>query len=97
MPYISPLHRHELDTHIENLAQAIKGLCKEKTDFAGLLNYSCTRLITLVLPELKYWSVALVVGICNNIADEFYRRVGTHYEDTKISENGDVYPRDWTE
>ena len=62
--------------------------------FAGFMNYSCTRLAMAVVRGLfggvKYWIIALVSGTFQNIADEFYRRVGTPYEEKQIKKSGDV-------
>ncbi|MFN4218874.1 MAG: DUF6899 family protein, partial [Candidatus Bipolaricaulia bacterium] len=62
--------------------------------FAGLLNYACTRLalkvIKLQFGALRYWLIATVTGVFHNIADEFYRRLGTPYEEKQIAKNGDV-------
>ena len=44
-----------------------------------------------VIPVRRYWTIALVVGVFKNIADEFYRRYAVPYEDEKIAEHGDVY------
>lgn len=94
MPYIIPKQRKLLDPHIERLAEEIQRIAEECEDphaFAGLLNYTCTRLAIKLMPERRYWVIALITGIFKNIADEFYRRVGVPYEDEQIKKNGDVY------
>lgn len=94
MPYIAPEVRPELDRHIDALATAMNDLAAaygHAGAFAGLLNYSCTRLALKVLPERRYWAIALVCGVFKNIGDEFYRRYGVPYEDEQITKNGDVY------
>ena len=94
MPYIKQEFRPRLDSHIEALAGEIKQIAKEQNDphaFAGLLNYACTSLALKVIPEKRYWAIALVSGIFSNIGDEFYRRYATPYEDQQIEKNGDVY------
>ena len=94
MPYIKQKDRPELDKHIDALAEA---LTKEAVSygydgaFAGLLNYSCTRLALKVNPARRYWTIALITGVFKNIADEFYRRYAVPYEDEQIKTNGDVY------
>ncbi|PIQ73980.1 MAG: hypothetical protein CO002_03030 [Candidatus Portnoybacteria bacterium CG_4_8_14_3_um_filter_44_10] len=94
MPYIKQEQRITLDKHIERLAEEIKKLSAgdDKTAFAGLLNYSCTKLALALIPKRGYAFIALITGVFKNIADEFYRRYAAPYEDEKIKENGDVYP-----
>lgn len=94
MPYIKQEDRPELDTEINALAEKIKKVhAKYGYDgaFAGLLNYSVTRLALLIIPARRYWTIALLTGVFKNIADEFYRRYGVPYEDEQIKGNGDVY------
>lgn len=97
MPYIAPKNRKNLDAHIDALAEAIVAEAKQETNeaaFAGLLNYSVTRLalkiIKLQFGKIRYWIVATVTGTFKNIADEFYRRLASPYEDKQIKANGDV-------
>ena len=93
MPYIPAKSRPALDVHIDALAQEIKS---EATAygydgaFAGLLNYAVTRLALKVMPDKRYWVIAIVSGVMRNIADELYRRFAVPYEDEQIAKNGDV-------
>ena len=95
MPYISQSARPRLDPLIEKLAAEIKDIAKSEGydgAFAGLMNYSMTRLILKVAPEKRrYWVIALVTGVIHNVLDEFYRRYAVPYEDEQIKKNGDVY------
>ena len=94
MPYIALKDRPGLDTRIDLLAEQITDIAKSygyDGAFAGLLNYSCTRLALKVIPARRYWAIAMVMGVFKNIADEFYRRFGVPYEDEQIQKNGDVY------
>ena len=94
MPYIKQELRPRLDNHIEALSQEIKKIAEEQADphaVAGLLNYTCTTLGLKVIPEKRYWAIALIAGVFRNIGDEFYRRYAAPYEDEQISKNGDVY------
>ena len=94
MPYIKQELRPRLDEHIEALASEIKKIAEEQNDqhaVTGLLNYSCTRLGLKVIPEKRYWAIALIAGVFRNIGDEFYRRHAAPYEDEQIQKNGDVY------
>jgi hypothetical protein len=95
MPYIDPQARRRLDPEIDILAEEIVKIAQgEPASFSGLVNYTCTRLVLLVLQglfkKLRYWHIALVTGTLKNIADEFYRRVATPYENYCIQKNGDV-------
>ncbi len=97
MPYIASHHRQALDPLIDQLAQQIvheaKGL-RDDGAFAGLLNYTCTRLALKVVRqrcgEMRYWIIAMLTGTFKNIADEFYRRIAVPYEDRQIDQSGDV-------
>ena len=94
MPYIPPELRPGLDQHIIALAEAINARAAEidgDAAYAGLLNYACTRLALQTLPSRRYWAIATTSGVFANIADEFYRRLATPYEDEQIARNGDVY------
>lgn len=94
MPYIKQEYRPRLDPHIEALAKEIQKIGEEQNDahaFAGMLNYTCTRLALKLMPEKRYWVVALIAGVFRNIGDEFYRRYAAPYEDEQIEKNGDVY------
>jgi len=97
MPYIIPKDREKLDPIIDRLAESIVAEAKAHQHdgaFAGLLNYTCTRLalkvVRMQFGKMRYWIIATVTGTFQNIADEFYRRVGIPYEDKQISKNGDV-------
>jgi hypothetical protein len=94
VPYIAPELRPALDQHIAALAEAINA-CAAEIDgdaaYAGLLNYACTSLALKTLPARRYWAIATTSGVFANIADEFYRRLATPYEDEQIVRNGDVY------
>ena len=94
MPYIKQEDRNRLDPLIASVASELNLIAQDygyAGAFAGLLNYTCTRLALLVNPARRYWSIALITGVFKNIADEFYRRYGVPYEDEQIKKNGDVY------
>ena len=97
MPYIAPKDRQKLDPLIDELAEKIVAEAKGYEydgAFAGLLNYTCTRLalkiIKLQFGKVRYWLLAIVCGTFKNVADEFYRRMGVPYEDKQIAKSGDV-------
>lgn len=94
MPYIPEKDRPRLDQHINALAAEINAVAKEYNydgAFAGLLNYSVTRLGLAVMPVKRYWTIAMLSGVFHNVADEFYRRLASPYENEQIKKNGDVY------
>jgi hypothetical protein len=97
MPYIAQEHRPKLDASIEGLADAIARVAKDQGDataYAGLLNYSLTRVTMLVVTKccgpIRYGTIATVTGVLKNVNDEFYRRVAAPYEDKQVAKNGDV-------
>lgn len=97
MPYIAQKSRMNLDPLIDELAGRIVSEVKEQKDdaaFAGLLNYTCTRLALKILRmqfgQIRYWLIAIVTGTFKNISDEFYRRLAIPYEDKQIKKSGDV-------
>lgn len=97
MPYITQTDRTILDPHINELAKQIVSILEpSKTDaaFSGVLNYTITRLIMQVIKlkfvSLRYWIIATTTGVLHNVADEFYRRMASPYEDIAIEKNGDV-------
>lgn len=97
MPYIAREHRPQLDSLIEALADAVARVAKERgeaTAYAGLLNYTLTRVTMLVVAKccgpIRYATIATVSGVLKNVNDEFYRRVAAPYEDKQIAKNGDV-------
>jgi hypothetical protein len=101
MPYIAQSDRTGLDGLINELAQKIVEQANiadpsgtNPAAYAGLLNYTCTRLamqvIKLKFGKMRYWIIATTSGVFHNIADEFYRRMGIPYEDAQIKKSGDV-------
>jgi hypothetical protein len=97
MPYIAPKSRENLDPLIDQLADKIVAEAKQagyESAFSGLLNYTCTRLALKIVRtqfgKMRYWLIATVTGVFKNVGDEFYRRVGTPYEEKQIEKNTDV-------
>lgn len=94
MPYIKQEYRPRLDPHIKALADEIKKMSKEGGEehaFAGLLDYSFTKLILQTLPEQRYWAYTLVEGMLNGLSKEFNRRIVAPFEDTQKKQRGDIY------
>lgn len=97
MPYTAKQKRETLDPLIDQLADRITAEIKtsgDQTSFAGMLNYSCTRLairvVRLSFGQIRYWMIAMLVGVFHNIADELYRRIGVPYEEREMQKSGDV-------
>lgn len=65
----------------------------------GELNYAVTILIIhyLVQQGLSYQTLNDIRGAVGGALQEFERRVVARYEDMKIRENGDVYPKEFVE
>lgn len=91
MPYIKQEDRKKFDADLEKLGAAI--------DAEGELNYCITRLCHAYIEKhgLRYHNIARISGVLSNVESEFYRRVATPYEDLKISESGDILPRNFVE
>lgn len=97
MPYIAPEQRRDLDPLIDALAAQLADTAREAGSegaFAGLLNYAVTRLALSVVHRrfggLRYWLIAALTGIFQNVAQEFYRRLAAPYEDKQMAMSGDV-------
>ena len=97
MPYISLNHRQALDPLIDKLALQIvreAQVLEYDAAFAGLLNYTCTRLALKTVRHrfgaMRYWIIAILTGTFKNISDEFYRRIAAAYENRQMEKSGDV-------
>jgi hypothetical protein len=66
---------------------------------SGELNFAITTLIASYMDSklMSYAMINDVLGALEGAKLEFYRRVVVPYENTKIDENGDVYPKALTE
>jgi hypothetical protein len=94
MPYIDARYRSELHDHIEALADIIvrnDEANKHDGSYAGQLNFVITALILELIPERRYWAIAMITGVLENVKQEFYARYARPYEDEQIAKNGDVY------
>ena len=82
MPYI-PFERREALLH------------GALADTSGELNYRFTRIMLdyLRTHNLSYQTINDINGALMGALTEFNRRVTAPYEDRKIVQNGDVYPR----
>lgn len=87
MPYIKKDQRPVIDELVKPLIEHLKSLPIEDQD--GSLNYAVTKVIKHVYPQ-KYFHFNRALGVLSAITLELYRKIIGPYEDTKISENGDV-------
>lgn len=87
MPYIKQEQRPPIDQLINPLIDHLKSLPMEDQD--GSLNYAITKIIKHVYPQ-KYFHFNRALGVLTAINQELYRKIIDPYEDTKISENGEV-------
>ena len=80
MPYVEKERRDRLDLNLPPRTP-------------GELNYVLTTVcLEYVDGEPNYTFYNEVIGVLECVKQEFYRRAVAPYEDTKIAENGDVYP-----
>lgn len=87
MPYIKKEQRPEIDQKLKPIIDHLAALPFEEQD--GALNYTITRMIKGIYPK-QYRHLNRALGVLSAVTLEFYRRIIGPYEDTKITENGDV-------
>lgn len=82
MPYIK-----------QETREVFEGVTLPGTTSAGELNYLITKICQDYVTNhgLSYQTLNDITGALENCKLEFYRRLVSPYEDTKIKENGDVY------
>ena len=94
MPYIKPEDKPVYAVGIQELADAFASVGAG----GGDLNYVLTRVALAWLmyhqPPYNYELRSTAFKELQCAANEFYWRVVRPYEDRKIEENGDVYPRE---
>lgn len=103
MPYISESDRLKLDSCIENMSECLRNQMysyehhsntnpsgEDFLKIAGDINYCFSRVLSSVMGNPSYTKIATITGVLENIKQEFYRRVASSYEDTKIVQNGDI-------
>ena len=87
MPYIKQEHKQFLFT---KSVSEVGDLCTTP----GELNFVITCIVRDYFKRTdkgNYQAINDVVGALEGAKLEFYRRIGSPYEDLKIKENGDVY------
>jgi ribosomal protein S3AE len=87
VPYIKPGNRDKYSTVLKELIEILKALPPEEVD--GELNYVLTKMLKEIYP-LRYFHINKAMGVLECAKLEYYRRVASPYEDTKIKESGDV-------
>lgn len=101
MPYISKENRRRLDPLIDDLVKELIKIAvqenianegKNPSAYAGLLNYIISRTVGSILNihGLRYWRLALLTGVLENVKQELYRRIAEPYEDEQIKKNSDI-------
>jgi hypothetical protein len=104
MPYVPPKDRPELEECVEALAEGIVNIAHGygyDGAFAGELNFSVTRLIQRIpqimvdkgytKDEIRYWILAIIKGVLDDVKEEYRTRVSDAYEAFQIAKNGDCY------
>jgi hypothetical protein len=90
MPYIDQASRDKLDRHIDVLIESILSMENDE----GNLNYSISRMLGRVLMDrgVNYRNINAMSGVLLCVQSEFYRRIATPYEESKIKneKNGDI-------
>ncbi len=97
MPYIKPSSRESLNPAIEQLRQALVSLqlddFEDSNNTEGNLNYIITKLLVDTYTDpISYANINDAMGVLSSAKAEFYRRCAVPYENSKIMQNGDVYP-----
>jgi len=96
MPYIKQEFREKVDGLINHLVKEFKEDYQKDPEFDknknGTANYILTRIILGILKpnQWNYESLMHVMGTLTCVQHEISRRIIGIYEDTKISQNGDV-------
>lgn len=88
MPYIE----RGLRTEVNKIVGYAMGW-KIQTRSIGEINYLITQLLIETQPK-TYRDYNNLIGVLECVKLEFYRRMVAKYEDEKIDQNGDVYPKE---
>ena len=92
MPYIKQYDRAKFKNFLDSFDALIITQCKG-TLSPGEMNFLFTSMILTYLKYsgINYIQINQMMGILENVKQEFYRRVAVPYEENKIKESGDVY------
>ena len=93
MPYIKQEQRAQVDAQIKELTNSILNtIGDDRTQRAGVLNYTITKLLSEVytLNKVRYNDLNEIIGMFECCKQEFYRMRITPYENLKLLENGSV-------
>lgn len=86
MPYIPQNNRDKFDAQVDALANALATNLEP-----GELNYCISRLIWKLFGKKPSYTLGnSLIGALDCVKLEFYRRMLAPYEETKISQNGDL-------
>lgn len=87
MPYIKQERRLNYDNLIKDLSVQLRVYNLDEGD----INYVVSSLFKkLFEAEKSYKTINKLMGVLSCVQAEFYRRLAVPYENTKISENGDI-------
>lgn len=92
MPYIPQSQRAVINHNIIELTNNIRQLVEdERAARAGLVNYAISKLLWELLgPFPRYLDFNELMGTLECAKQELYRRLIIPYENTKITEHGDI-------
>lgn len=89
MPYIQEADRMRLSPALSALSEEIRSTPPEKLE--GVLTYVFFQLLLLTQRDNPtYADHAATMGVLECTKTEYYRRVVAPYEDSKITQNGDL-------
>lgn len=85
MPYIEKEDRRRYDVIIDKLVKQLED------QPIGHINYVFSRIVWKLFNKIKSYTFGnSLIGMLSCVAQEFYRRKLSKYEDEKIVENGDL-------
>lgn len=90
MPYIDIAKRRILDYSINEVLQRVQYLNLDKDAKAGVINYIISRIVSECVDDVRYADINMMIGVLECAKLELYRRLAVPYENTKITQNGDL-------
>ena len=89
MPYIEPSDRRE---ELRGLAADVVTVLRDTNDelSSGEINFFISTILDIINAS-NYEAMNDLVGVLENVKQEYYRRVISPYEDRKRRLNGEVY------
>jgi hypothetical protein len=86
MPYIKLAGRNRFENLLHQVVQTMPS-------DAGELNYLISRIVDtyIQVKSKNYANLNEVIGVLECVKQEYYRRIISVYENSKMAESGDVY------